>query len=354
MMARFVHWALWPLAFLSLTACGATTPMTQLKFDWQATDSAPRNYPMEIVAGHLFYPEGGSLYVPDKSTIAHGWGEGGSSHIVGPELKPLPHRLGISFFSYTENQFYGGRFDLPYDTIVQRFKEGYYSPNEPGHVTYDEIVVGVAPGGAVAVWLRGIDRTTEVFFGHAQKEEGRWTSIIDNPAYTREEFIRSEIESSLTPEALASLRKNGVPLGRWDSYRTRYRWQPVFTGMTVRDHLIYQVHYYNGEKGYLYAAPAAADANTPLAVPSHMAFIWARTKVNGLKFKLFFDETEIFNAFKQLGSQNQTLQLETRMERIMREGEAKLNFTVWLRNEKEAIELKQTRMETYGVPDLKE
>ena len=95
--------------------------MTKYKFDWQATDSAPRNYPMEILAGNLGYPEGGSLYVPDKSTIAHGWGEEGSSHVVGPELKPLPNTLGISFFSYTENQFYGGRFDLPYDKIVRKF-----------------------------------------------------------------------------------------------------------------------------------------------------------------------------------------------------------------------------------------
>ena len=68
--------------------------MTKYKFDWKSSDSAPRNYPMEILAGNLSYPEGGSLYVPDKSTIAHGWGEAGSSHIVGPELKPLPNKLG--------------------------------------------------------------------------------------------------------------------------------------------------------------------------------------------------------------------------------------------------------------------
>ncbi len=124
--------------------------MTKLKFDWQATDNAPRDYPMEILGGSLIYPESGSLYVPDKIRIAYGWGKPGRSHVVGPDLKPLPNTLAISFFSYTENQFYGGRFALPYDRIVQLFNAGYDSPRK-GHITYDQIIVGVAPGGAVAV-----------------------------------------------------------------------------------------------------------------------------------------------------------------------------------------------------------
>lgn len=330
--------------------------MTQLKFDWLAGDSAPKNYPMKILAGHLGYPDGGSLYVPDKSRIHHGWGETRRTHIVGPDLKPLPNRLGIGFFSYTENQFYGGRFELPYDRIVKLFNEGYYSPNEDDHVTYSRIIVGVAPGGAVAVWLRGIDRTTEVFFGHAEKEEGRWSSINDNPEITREEYVRSGIEESLSPEALESLRKNGVPLGRWDGYRVRYPWRPVFTGMAVRDNLIRSVNYYNGEKGFLYAqsSPRAADTEPTLAVPSDLAFIWARTQTKGLRVELYFDETEIFQAFKTLGSSNLPLQLEMRIDTLATEKGPRTNFTAWLRNDKDAIELKLITLKTYGVPDLKE
>jgi hypothetical protein len=329
--------------------------MTKYKFDWKSSDSAPRNYPMQILAGNLIYPEGGSLYVPDKSSIHHGWGELGSSHIVGPDLKPLPNKLGISFFSYTENQFYGGRFDLPYDKIVQLFNEGYYSPNEGGHVTYSRILVGVAPGGAVAVWLIGLDKTTEVFFGHAAKEEGNWSSIYNNPnkTYTREEFVRLEIQDTLkTPEALEALRKNGVPIGLWDSYRTRYRWQPKFTGMEVRAGGVDSVDYFNGEKDYI-AYPIKEPDTTTRVVPKQLRFIWAQTKVSGLKFKLYFDEAEIFAAFKTLGSHNELLQLDMRMDPIPADPKGTLRFSIWLRNDTDKIQLKKTNFETFGVQDLK-
>src|SRR5690625_6974339 len=82
-----------------------------------------------------------------------------SSHIVGPDLKPLPDRLKITFLSYLEDQFYEGVFDLPYETILSLFKE--QSTN--GGPEYHRIMVGVAPGGYVAVWLKGHIKTTEVF-----------------------------------------------------------------------------------------------------------------------------------------------------------------------------------------------
>lgn len=138
------------------------------KFEWQATESGPRNYPMEIVKGDLFYHDGsGSLYVPNRATLDHGWGTMRSSHIVGPDYKPLSNRLEITFFSYTENQFYVGKFDLPYKKILAMFKEGYDAPSR-GRITYRQIIVGVAPGGTVSVWLSGISKTTEVFSGKAE------------------------------------------------------------------------------------------------------------------------------------------------------------------------------------------
>src|SRR5690625_7350708 len=92
-----------------------------------------------------------------------------SSHIVGPDLKPLPDRLDIKFFSYTENQFYHGKFELPYDDIRRLFKEWDRLNDRPA---YNRIMTGVAPGGAVAVWLTGQVKTTEVFFGKAEPVEG--------------------------------------------------------------------------------------------------------------------------------------------------------------------------------------
>lgn len=330
------------------------------KFDWQATESAPEGYVMRIIGGSFgYHDDSGSLYVPDKVEIDHGWGLGRSSHIVGPDLKPLPKNLHITFFSYTENQFYQGRFDLPYDKILKLFQEGYDDPIDGGRETYNALVVGVAPGGAVAVWARGALRTTEVFFGQAEKIKGRWSSVTNNTRIPREEYIRSSIEYSLAPtkpdgekdlnspqtrQALAALRKNGVPIGRWNTYRTRYRWQPLFTRMAIEDGLIYHIRYFNGEQDYLYYPLQPGIAESARPVPSELYFEWKRPG-RGLVIKLFFNEAEILAAFQKLGANNQPLQLEMRLDTA----DGKAAFTVWLRNDKEAIELERTTVKHYNA-----
>jgi len=322
------------------------------KFDWQASESAPRNYPMRIVSGNLSYQDGsGSLYVPDGSRIGHGWGTGISSHVVGADLKPLPNKLAITFFSYTENQFYRGKFDLPYEKILALFKAGYYSPNQGKHITYHKIVVGVAPGGAVSVWLVGLDKTIEVFFGDAEKFEGNWRSVTSNTNISREEYVRSGVEESLkAPEVIEALRKNGIPFGLWASYRTHYLWQPLFTGMSVRDGLINEVSYFNGEFDYLAYPQEVNVVASPRTIPRQIYFIWEYTKVQGRSYELTFNEVEIFDAFRKLGNSGPSLQLEMRM--AIADG-GKQVFSVWLRNDKESIELSHTGIEIYGVSDRK-
>lgn len=80
------------------------------KFEWGATESAPKHYPMKIIRGTFIYhgeaEEG--LYIPSGGTLKKGWGQSISSHSVGERLKPLSDRLMIIFFSYVEEQFYKG------------------------------------------------------------------------------------------------------------------------------------------------------------------------------------------------------------------------------------------------------
>lgn len=321
-----------------------------IKFDWMASESAPRFYPMQIVSGTLFYHgEPGGLYVPDRTTIDGGWGRGISAHVVGPKLKPLPERLGISFFSYTENQFYDGNFSLPYEKILSMFQAGFYSHNQGEHSTYDQIVVGVAPGGAVAVWVAGIDRKVEVFFGYADKVDTDWGALTSATHVTREEYVRIMIEDSLkTPEAREALRRDGVPFGRWERYhKARYAWQPLFTNMPLLDGRISDIRYYNGEEDYIDYPVKKEDASATRAVPSEISFIWARPTAKPLLVELYFDETEIFETFEKVGKRNLPMQLEMRI--AVKNG--KNDFTVWLRNEKEALELKKIKVDTYGIPE---
>ncbi len=358
MRAKLRHWASWSTLFITLTGCATTMD----KYDWGASESAPGEYPMQIVTGTLLYKgKNSGLYVPNRVTLygsAITWGRGRSTHVSGPEFKPLPERLEIKFFSYAENQFYVGSFELLYEKILALFRKGYYSPDARSrrvlqnddeypkrhrkmgladdHSPYDGMLVGITPGGGVAVWVTGSGATTEIFFGQAEKADLDWRLMTDNTDMTREEFVLD----SLAPKYPAALQKNSIPFGLWQSYRVRYPWQPLFTGMGIRESEGMELHSFNGERVAIDYPVTEADMALTRVVPESMGFIWMQSDTKGLIFDLKFDEAEIFAAFKQLGSSQQPLQLEMRMDPTTPTQE-KLKFSVWLRNSSEAIELRK-------------
>ncbi len=317
----------------------------QTKFDWQASEGSPKKFPMQIIYGSLNYPDTGSLYVPNGVLLHNGWGDGRSSHVVGPDLKSLPDELRISFFSYAEDQFYDAEFNLPYDKILKMFQVGHYSPKDEGHIIYDEITVGIAPGGAVSVWVVSLDRAIEVFFGYAKKVKGNWESINSNPKFLRKDYVRSSIEETLKPEELTFLKKNGIPFGLWEKYhKSRYQWHPKFINMTILDNRIDFIKYFNGEHDYIDMPIKKDNPNETRAVPSEIDFVWTRPNAKSRLVELFFNEDEIFKAFEQLGSHDQELVFVMKID-------DKNKFSMTIRNEKKSVELKQTKIKTYAVPE---
>lgn len=228
---RNPYWNLAIATLILLTGSCDTMSKNDTKFEWEATESAPKRYPMEIIKGTFIYhgeAEQG-LYIPSGGTLKAGWGIPISHHVVGDRLKPLPDRLKITFFSYAEKQFYQGEFNLPYEKILALFREGVAANRE--EPTYSGIMVGIAPGGAVAVWVEGTENV-EVFFGQAQKIELDPGSAFGLPFKNKQEadaYIAKQLVNVLTPDELASLKKDGIPFGLWARYRNRYDWVPTFS-----------------------------------------------------------------------------------------------------------------------------
>ena len=344
-MARAGQTCLFILILLNFTACGVT--MAETKFDWKATESAPKYFPMEIIKGDFHAPDGYSLYVPNKKLISDGWGSGVSSHLVGPDLKSLPDRLKITFYSYVDDKFYHGDFELPYDEILRLFQQGYYSPKEETRTTYFEIIAGVAPGGQVTVWLGGIDSTKEVFTGQAQETKLEWTKITENTDLTRKEYRDEMIEYSrkeMDERERNMLNQKGVPTGLWSGYRKQFQWEPTFTGQKPPE-LIDLIKYYNGEEGYLLYPLEVDNQNKTRPVPKELHFVWALTDDKKRLFEVYFDEEEIFEAFEKLAKGNEPLKLRMHTE----DTEKGPGFWPVLENGQDRIVLRKTRVEFYGV-----
>ena len=299
------------------------------KFEWDATESAPEHYPMEIIKGTFIFKgeTHRGLYIPSGGTLVDGWANPVSSHVTGDKYKPLPDKLDITFFSYSEKQFYHGRFDLPYDKILALFKKIVESSGE--HEPFGRIMVGIAPGGGVAVRviLSG-EIYKEVYFGEADKINLDPSSAFGLPFKDKaqsDEYIKEGLEEVLEPEELEDLKKNGIPFGLWSRYRHKYTWEPVLSNeynMTYID-----LDYLNGER----------DLKKGMALRTAPKELTFKTIIQGEEniFIIKFDEFEIMDAFEKLGKNNQKVYIEF-TPTIPRK-----NTKVRIYNDKESITLKK-------------
>lgn len=295
------------------TSYGVAMNKTPTKFDWYATESAPKLYPMEIIRGTFFYKDQTEgLYIPSGGTICKkGWGTKVSHHVVGPDEKPLPDRVKIVFYSYAEKQFYKGEFTLPYDKILATFRE--HLPFDPDLPYFSSIQIGIAPGGAVAVWLDGVE-IKEVFFGQAEKVDIDPSVGFNLPFDSKAEsdtYIEKQLVNVLTPEQLASLKKNGIPFGTWARYRNLYKWAPTYKDGLIPIKKETTIWFINGEKTPKVPIQFSEElANTPRPLPRGWTFTAPTISGKKYVYDIKFEEFELMAAFEKLGAKGERVNIE--------------------------------------------
>lgn len=305
------------------------------EFDWYATESSPRLYPMEIIEGTFYYKgQNTGRYIPSGGTLFYGWGKSVSMHVGEPNKRPLPDRLEIKFYSYAEKQFYKGTFDLPYEEILSLFRQA--NIDRPGKPYYRSIMAGIAPGGAVSVWVNGA-YTKEVFFGQAEKYDVLPYPTFGIPLDSKEAsdaYIAKQIKNVLKPEELEALQRDGIPFGLWSRYRNLYKWIPVYTkGKESTDKEMF-IDFLNGEKYKVPTRFSEEEENIPKPLPRDLQF---SSKVNGEEFFyiIHFDEFELMEAFEKLGKNGEKVYIEFDPQL------PRPQTRIRVYNDKESIELKK-------------
>lgn len=282
------------------------------KFEWLPTESAPQLYPMNIYNGHLYFADGGSVYIPSSGSAHNGWGYDGSMHTQGEDLKPVPIKLDVTWASFTENKFYTGSWDLPKEKMLKLFKEGViYYPTRTKE-TYTQILVGCAPGGVVVVWMRGAGSQVEIGRYQAHETHIAMSDYVPgNPTAVQKDFFN--LMAKLSPE-LEDIRKKkgGIEYGLWDSYRKKYKWR---TRIEIPNYVFENTsfHMFNGEKEELFDEPLKKNEFKERAVPRLLDFIVADSKGKRTVFEFkYLDEEEIFSLFKQADA-TQPIEIVLRM-----------------------------------------
>ena len=274
-----------------------------VEFAWWPTESAPKTTPMYLVKGDLELADGDVTYVPDQRVVDNGWGETGSTHVVGDKNKALPRKVSLTWFSFTEDRFYAGTFALPLDRMAPLLDRGALMPASQPRRSFDTIVFGMAPGGNVSVWLSAGPVVREVATFRAQPADVPWTQVLDNPAVSRADYIREELEASLKPQGLQWLSDHPEHLTVWSDYTRRIAWTPQLAGADPRGATLW-FKGLNGEKDWLDLADATRGGEPlpqTLPMPAALTLKW-RSATGPLSAVIALDEKEVLSAFQKLSS----------------------------------------------------
>ena len=230
--------------------------MNEPEYEWGISVNAPIGYPIHVYAGRV-----GPEYIMSDlwcSTEEPDWG---SAYVnEGNDPNELPKDIDIVWFSFIENCFYNLQASLDYEKIEKLFKEGFEQRIRYGelhHTTYNGLVVGLAPGGTVVVWVgKGYSPITEV--GRFQTSQIYLTETSDMDSHERLIFDKEYRKSLATAPNIVPLEVQKanegkpIPYNLWDRYaETQYRWYPTFE---IPDGKMGDVffQYWNGEANTIF------------------------------------------------------------------------------------------------------
>ncbi|MGN7812415.1 DUF2931 family protein [Flavobacterium sp. 22076] len=264
-------------------------------FSWGSTITAPHKYPVEIHKGYLANDKEMITPYVNTGTSTGDWGFGNNAYAGG---KTIPTNLSLVWISYAEKKFYKIQAVLPDDKILALFKEGYMNKDFDGkwkHITYNDITVGLAPGGLVVIWLTGKNHSVEV--AHYQAKE---TLVSANEFYrnpherNQQEFYDVFYNSEVPKETQEYIKNNGVPVTLWEEYRTKYNYRfDLQFHKTDKESNDRESEYVNGEKEIV----KIEDLNSyqTKALPSYCRFWFSQYNAEAE-----FDGEEIVKAFKKI------------------------------------------------------
>jgi hypothetical protein len=298
---------------------------------------APELYPVEIYQGD-FYTAKDWLPLTNGGILEAGWGDNGMNM---SRSGIIPTAFKVTYFSYMENKFYKGDFALPSDTIRSLFKEGMIDYLTKKYDTYDAMIVGMAPGGVLVVWMQGFDKQVEIGRYQATETDMEWESFIPRTGYTQDEFVSRMINRR--PEVLANFQKNGLMLGLWDTYRIKYSWRPKFEfpeGTIVEG---IDLKMYNGEKFFLWGEELDKNLFKPRALTWRNDLIWIDETGQKFGANIDFDEKEIFDAYKLIYRDNKDQDAEL----VIKYNDTRTSLEIYLRSKSEEIELEKCKIKIY-------
>ena len=285
-------------------------------FHLSASPCAAKGYPMTIHFGAFVRSDGKTFVVPSGHFLRGNFGQSAIGWGVGDPNQPAPDSLEILYFSYTEDQFYEGRFALPQQKIYTLLKQGFWDTDDNHAAGYEELTVCVLPKGAVMVWLTGAGK--RVLVGRFQASASNFDFRQFNRTGDRVKMIKEE-QADMTPAVQAQIKAGTISARQWDAYLVQYLWKVAFN--QPLELYNYRVNYVSAEYTMYPNTPDMAPylrailTDQPRPAPRDL-WLYVRDEA-GHRFLLrvaAFDEAETMAAFQTLHRASPTAALTLRVE----------------------------------------
>jgi hypothetical protein len=183
-------------------------------FEWLAETGADETAPMEIVYGKFIMSDGSTGFVPSGQYLNTDWGSGDSGSMsVGEDRKKVPDSLKIVWFSYAENKFFEGHFQLPQKKMYDIFKKDYGTYKTPdgedNKNAFNTLLLAIAPQGMITLFMEGVGgieigtyqakETFDIDWDSFSKNPNRYQVIKNRqkemPAFVQEEILKGKISN---------------------------------------------------------------------------------------------------------------------------------------------------------------
>lgn len=275
------------------------------KYDWSATLSAPKEYPVQVYRGEIIAKDY-SQSLSGFGDIHYGWGEEGGTVVMGPDLKNIPDSLEIAWHSFVDQKNFEGKWALPKEKLIKLFDEGIIDKSTKKKSTYNKFIIGLAPNGLVVVWISVAGSQIEIANFKAKEVFVNVETISEDskPIFSKKynDVVLSELNEKYN--TFQRIKQNEYPkIDLYEDYRIRYLWKPVLEFSESEILSDYVLHAYNGEIEVAFSIKdeQLISQYKERGVLKYFAFGWM-DKVQNKKVGCWlekFDENELFNAYKK-------------------------------------------------------
>ena len=195
------------------------------KFAWSVETVADYGYPMKIKSG-AFYDEDGKVIagIPADMYLSQQWWSGNSGSIIaGEQYKSIPKKMDIRWFSYSEDKFYSGTFNLDSEKLKSIFSKGLDCGDVKINSSY--LKIALAPGGQLFLYLTSPN--TELF-GVYQAQEFTVIDFKKEMGYTIDETRMESFDAyvkKMPIQTQQEIANKNISMNIWKDISLRYPWK---------------------------------------------------------------------------------------------------------------------------------